>query len=186
MARRGGTGAGRGLTPKPVTFAQVQLAARAFPGIEPSTSYGTPALKVKGKLLARLHQSGECLVLRSGLLDREILIQSDPQVFFVTAHYQDHPWVLVRFSAVDAAALPELIERAWREVAPQALVSRYDAERGAAAGGAAGPGAAGDGAAALGAVAPRAAAPGAASTKQPRKGQGRIPRSKKAHAPLRP
>src|ERR1700722_6633913 len=90
----------------PVTFEEVRLAARAFPGIEDSTSYGTPALKVRGKLLARLHQSGECLVLRADLLDREILMQSDCEVFYITDHYRDYPWVLVRLSAVAPAALP--------------------------------------------------------------------------------
>jgi hypothetical protein len=62
-----------------VTFEQVRLVAQAFPGIEDSTSYGTPALKVRGKLLARVHQSGECFVLRADLLDREILMQSAPR-----------------------------------------------------------------------------------------------------------
>jgi hypothetical protein len=119
----------KALRRRPVTFAQVCLAARTLPGIEDSTSYGTPALKVRGKLMARLHQSGECLVLRSNLLDREILIQSDPHVFFITDHYRDYPWVLVRFSAVDPRALPDLLERAWRLVAPKALVTKYDSGR---------------------------------------------------------
>jgi hypothetical protein len=109
-----------------VSFAQVRLAALVFPGVEDSTSYGTPALKVRGKLLARLHQSGECLVLRSHLIDREILIQSDPRVFFVADHYRDYPWVLVRFSTVDAGALRDLIERAWLLVAPKSLVVKYE------------------------------------------------------------
>src|ERR1700722_1022286 len=109
-----------------VTFEHVRAAARELPGVEDSTSYGTPALKVRGKLLARLHQSGECLVLRTDLLDREILLQSDSHVFYITDHYRDHPWVLVRFSAVDAGALPDLIERAWRLVAPKTLVAKYD------------------------------------------------------------
>jgi hypothetical protein len=110
-----------------VTFEQVRLAAQVFPGVEDSTSYGTPALKVRGKLLARVHQSGECFVLRTNLLDREILMQSDPQVFYITDHYRDYPWVLVRFSAVDAGALPELMERAWRLVAPKSLVAKCGA-----------------------------------------------------------
>jgi hypothetical protein len=109
-----------------VTFEQVRLAARVFPGVEDSTSYGTPALKVRGKLLARLHQSGECFVLRSDLLDREILLQSDRQVFYITDHYRDYPWILVRFSKVDPAALPDLIERAWRLVAPKSLIAKFD------------------------------------------------------------
>jgi hypothetical protein len=113
-----------------VTFEHVRLAAQAFPGVEDSTSYGTPALKVRGKLLARLHQSGECLVLRVDLLDREILLQSDSQVFYITDHYRDYPWVLVRLSAVDAGALPDLIERAWRLVAPKSLVAKYGGGKG--------------------------------------------------------
>jgi len=113
-----------------VTFEQVRLAAQKLPGVEDSTSYGTPALKVRGKLLARLHQSGECFVLRADLLDREILMQADSQVFYITDHYRDYPWVLVRFSAVVPAALPDLIERAWRLVAPKSLVAKYDGVRG--------------------------------------------------------
>jgi hypothetical protein len=112
-----------------VTFAQVTQAARAFPGTQESTSYGTPALKVRGKLLARAHQSEDSFVLRTEFLDREILMQSDPAVFYITEHYRDYPWVLVRFSAVAASALPELIERAWRLVASKAIVKAYDLER---------------------------------------------------------
>src|ERR1700722_3085113 len=127
-------GAGRGssrATGRPVvTFEHVRLAAQAFPGIEDSTSYRTAALKVRSKLLARLHQSGECFVLRADLLDREILMQADPRVFYVTDHYQNYPWVLVRFSAVDVGALPNLIERAWRLVAPKSLVAKYDGDSG--------------------------------------------------------
>jgi hypothetical protein len=112
--------------PSTVSFEQVRLAARPLPGMEDSTSYGTPALKVRGKLVARLHQSGECLVLRMELLDREILLQSDPSVFFITDHYRDYPWILVRFSTVDVDALPNLLERAWRLVAPKTLIAKHD------------------------------------------------------------
>ena len=121
-----GRASSRGTKRLVVTFEQVRLAAQAFPGVEDSTSYGTPALKVRGKLLARLHQSGECLVLRADLLGREILLQSDSRVFYITDHYRDYPWVLVRFSGVDAGALPDLIERAWRLVAPKTLIAKYD------------------------------------------------------------
>jgi len=112
-----------------VSFEQVRTVALAFPGVEDSTSYGTPALKVRGKLLARLHESMECLVLRADFLDRQIMIQSAPSTFFITDHYLNYPWVLVRFSAVQAPELPALIERAWRLVASKTLVKRYEAGR---------------------------------------------------------
>ncbi len=110
-----------------VTFEQVRTIAFKFPGVEDGTSYGTPALKVRGKLLARLHQSIDCLVLRTDFLDRQILMQAAPSAFFITDHYRDYPWVLVRFSAIEARELPSLIERAWRLVASKTQVKNYDA-----------------------------------------------------------
>jgi len=115
--------------PALTTFEDVRKIAHALPGVEDGTSYGTRALKVGGKLFARLHQSIDCLVLRAALLDREILMQSAPEVFFITDHYRNYPWILVRFAAVERRALPDLIERAWRLVAPKTLVKKYDAER---------------------------------------------------------
>ena len=100
------------------------------PGVENGTSYRTPALKVRGKLLARVHQSMDYLALRADFLDRQILMRSPPSAFFITDHYRDYPWVLVSFSAVEGHELPSLIERAWRLVAPNMLVKNYDAERG--------------------------------------------------------
>lgn len=122
--RRSATGA-----PTLTTFEDVREIAHALPGVEDGTSYGTRALKVGGKLFARLHQSIDCLVLRADLLDREILMQSAPEVFFITDHYRNYPWILVRFAALEKQALPDLIERAWRLVAPKTLVKKYDGTR---------------------------------------------------------
>jgi hypothetical protein len=109
-----------------MTFEDARAIAHDLPGVEDGTSYGTPALKVRGKLLARVHQSIDCLVLRSDILDRQILMQAAPDVFFITDHYRNHPWVLVRFSAVDKDALSDVIERAWRAIAPKALMTERE------------------------------------------------------------
>jgi hypothetical protein len=111
------------------SFDDIREIAHALPGVVDGTSYGTPALKVGGKLIARLHQSMDCLVLRSGLLDREILLQSAPDAFFITDHYRDYPWILVRLGVVEKDALPDLIERAWRLVASKTLQKKYESER---------------------------------------------------------
>lgn len=108
------------------SFDGIRAIARALPGVVDGTSYGTPALKVGGKLFARLHQSMDCVVLRCELLDREILMQSAPDAFFITDHYRDYPWILLRLGVVEKRVLPELIERAWRLVASKTLVRKYD------------------------------------------------------------
>ena len=52
--------------------------ARRFPGVEESRSYGTPALKVKGKFLARLRSEAEGgLAIQCDFMERETLMQSD-------------------------------------------------------------------------------------------------------------
>jgi hypothetical protein len=76
-----------------------------------------------------VHQSMDCVVLRADLLGREILMQSAPHAFFITDHYRDYPWILVRLGAVEKAVLPDLIERAWRLVASKTLIKKHDTER---------------------------------------------------------
>lgn len=111
------------------SFDDIREMANALPGVVDGTSYGTPALKVGGKLFARLHQDMDCVVLRCELLDREILMQSAPDAFFITDHYRDYPWILLRLGAVEKRVLPELIERAWRLVASKTLVRKFDREK---------------------------------------------------------
>ena len=110
-----------------VTFLDVVAAARKLPEIEVSTSYGTPSIKVRGKMLARLQEDGETLVLRTDFVARQILTQADPEAFHFTEHYRNYPLVLVRLGVVQRAALPDLLERAWREVAPKRLIEEFDA-----------------------------------------------------------
>jgi hypothetical protein len=111
------------------SFDDIRKIAHALPGVVDGTSYGTPALKVGGKLFARLHQSVDCVVLRCELLDREILLQSAPDAFYITDHYRDYPWILLRIGVVEKRVLPELIERAWRLVASKTLVKKQDERR---------------------------------------------------------
>lgn len=100
----------------------VQLGLQ-LPGVEVSTSWGTPALKVGGKLMARLKEDGETLVLvRIGFDQRELLIEVEPEVFFLTPHYQDYPSVLVRLPRAEPAMVEGLLDQIWREVAPRKLV----------------------------------------------------------------
>ena len=106
----------------------VAIGAR-FPGVEASTSYGTPSLKVKGKFMCRLRTDPEALVVRVlDLADREALLRGKPKVFFSTPHYDGHPYVLVRLGVVGRKQLAELIEDAWRVRAPKRLVAEHDAE----------------------------------------------------------
>ena len=109
----------------PVTYDTVRQIALTLPGVEESTSYGTPACKVGGKLFARLHQDGESLVVKVEFAEREILIESDPEIFYITDHYLNYPWILVRLANVRQDQLSELLKQAWLLAAPRRLTANF-------------------------------------------------------------
>jgi hypothetical protein len=112
------------------TWDDVVAIGAELPGVETASSYGTPALRVRGKFICRLRTNPDALVLRViDLEDREALLKGRAEAFFRTPHYDGYPVVLVRLEAVDPAELAELIEDAWRIQAPKRVVAAYDAGR---------------------------------------------------------
>jgi len=109
-----------------VTWETVCRLALALPGVEEGTSYGTAALRVKGKFYVRLRNDGESIVLKIGHDAKEVLLQADPEVFFTTDHYNGYPAVLVRLATVRADDLRALLEDAWRLSGPKRLVAAWD------------------------------------------------------------
>jgi hypothetical protein len=110
---------------KPVTFDTVRQIAQTLPGAEESTSYGTPAFKVKGKLFARLHQDRESLVVGVDFEEREEMMSAAPERFYITDHYLNYPWMLVRLSKVRPDELRDLLIGSWRRAAPKQLVATF-------------------------------------------------------------
>jgi hypothetical protein len=99
-----------------VTFETVRQLALTLPGVEESTSYGTPAFKVKKKLFVRFHQDGESLVVAADFAERELLMAEQPETFYITDHYLKYPWVLVRLSTIRADQISDLLRQAWQRV----------------------------------------------------------------------
>jgi hypothetical protein len=97
-----------------VTWPTVRDLPLALPGTEESTSYRTPAMKVPGKLIARLKEDGETVVVPMPVEERTVRIEAEPELFFVTEHYVPWPYVLVRLAKVTQTELRELLHDAWR------------------------------------------------------------------------
>jgi hypothetical protein len=110
-------------TPRKITFDTVRELGLTLGGVEEGTVYGSPALKVRGKMFAciAMHRSAEplTLALRVGFFQRDDLIARDPDTFYLKAHYLDYPVVLVRLARVRRAALRELLAMAWRFVSKE-------------------------------------------------------------------
>ncbi len=110
-----------------VTEGDVRRAALALPHTTEKPSYGTPGFRVRDRLFARIRPEGDSVVIWcADLAEKEVLLASEPEKFFTTPHYDGHPTVLVRMSAVDRTELGELLADSWRVRAPAKLVAELD------------------------------------------------------------
>ena len=97
-----------------VTFEDVRRIALAFDSVAESTSYGTPAFKLGGKLIDRLREDSEALVVGTTFEESAELMAAESDTYFITEHYVKYPWVLVRLSHANGDALRDLLGRACR------------------------------------------------------------------------
>jgi hypothetical protein len=107
-----------------VTWDDVVSIAELLPGVEVGSAYGTPALHVRGRFLARVREDGETLAIRCDIDERPLLVEKHDELF-VTPHYEDSPMVLVALPVADVVLVRELVEDAWAELAPKRLVAAW-------------------------------------------------------------
>ena len=81
--------------------------------VEEARSYGTPGFKVRDAF-ARLKEDGETLVVAMGFDARDEMIATAPEIYFVTDHYLNYKWILVRLRKIDMDAMKDLLRGAWR------------------------------------------------------------------------
>jgi hypothetical protein len=111
-----------------MTFDDVRKIALTWPEVEDGTSYGTPALKVRKKLMVRLKEDGDSLVMPGVPIDeRSMLVESQPRVFYFTDHYRDYPMVLIRLSKAKRATVEPFLRRQWRALASKAALRSIEA-----------------------------------------------------------
>jgi len=115
------------------SWADVTSLAGGLAGVEEGTSYGNRAWKVGGKLFVwerplRKKEievlggfepegeapAGEILAVRvPGQDAKRALVESEPQIYFTTPHFEGHPSVLIRLEEIPRADLEEAIVEAW-------------------------------------------------------------------------
>ena len=118
------------------SFDDVAAIGARLPEVDTSTSYGTPALKVRNRSFCRMwsprehdrddvHDT-EVLVVFCEVEAKETLVSSSGGVLFSTSHYDGYGAVLVRLADVDLDDLADLLEESYRLKAPKRLVRLLD------------------------------------------------------------
>ena len=95
------------------TAETVHEIALSLPDVQTKLCYGTPAYYVRRRLFARMLDDDDLVVIKVEPERREVLTSAQPEKFFVTDHYRNHPMMIVRLSRVDPDELRERLREAW-------------------------------------------------------------------------
>jgi len=107
-----------------VTLDAIWKIGLTFPGVEKSTTFGAPALKVRGQLMACVptNKAAEpnSLLIRMDRNDRAALLAESPNLYYAPDHYLSYDGVLVRLAHLTPELLHDLLAMAHRFVTRKA------------------------------------------------------------------
>ena len=61
-------------------------------------------------------------------MDKQVLLEMDPNVFFTEPHYDGYAAILVRLPPIDVDLLRDVLTAGWRCRAPRLLIGRLDVD----------------------------------------------------------
>jgi hypothetical protein len=107
----------------------VRAIVSGFPEVEASAQ-GRPAWRVRGKLFAweARERDGGGLAVRVDREEKQLILDSNPEVYFASPHYRGYPGVQIRVEHIDREELRMRLEDAWLIQAPKRLAAEYTSE----------------------------------------------------------
>ncbi len=102
--------------------------ALALPETAESSHFDTPDFRVRGKIFATARHDAARAVLKLPLHIQEAMLENQPEVFSLTAGWGKHGWTFVQTDRIDPDLLKDLLDLAWRQVAPKKLVAAHAAK----------------------------------------------------------
>ena len=105
----------------------VRRIALSFPETSEKLSWGMPTFRVAGKIFVSIADDDASIGIRCPREDREELILSEPEKFFLRpGHDESFAWIRVRLAAVeDEDELRAILLDSWRLAAPKAVAAAF-------------------------------------------------------------
>ena len=94
----------------PLTRAEARKIALSFEGASEGPYFGKPSIFVAEKFLTRVHHKEEAMVLAIGSMEmRDVMLEAEPKLFYITDHYKNFPYLLARLSKLNKETLKDLL-----------------------------------------------------------------------------
>jgi len=84
--------------------------ALSLPGAKETLWFHKPAVFIHDRFLTKVHDKEEAMVLQVGSMEmRDMMLEAEPRLFYITAHYKNFPFVLARLDALDKKTLKDML-----------------------------------------------------------------------------
>lgn len=94
----------------PLTRAEARKIMLSIPGTDERPWFNEPSVFIHDRFLSKLHKKEEAVALQVGSMEmRDMMLEAEPKLFYITDHYRSFPFVLVRLAALDRKTLKELL-----------------------------------------------------------------------------
>src|ERR1700679_410444 len=98
---------------------------RSGEGASEGPYFGRPSAFYGEAFVGRVHDREEAVVLRVGSIEmRDVMLEAEPKLFYITEHYRPWPGLLARLSMLDAKTLKSLVMARISEVDARAAKKR--------------------------------------------------------------
>ncbi len=93
-----------------LTKAEARKITLGIAGTTEKPYFGKPAIFHGEDFIARVHDGEPAVALRVGGLEmRDMMLEAEPGLFYITDHYKSWPMLLVRLAALDRKTLQDLL-----------------------------------------------------------------------------
>ena len=93
-----------------LTRSEARKIALSFEGASEGPYFGKPAIFVAEKFLTRVHHKEEAMELAIGSMEmRDVMLEAEPGLFYITDHYKNFPYLLARLSKLNKGTLKDLL-----------------------------------------------------------------------------
>ena len=82
----------------------------AIPGTDERLWFNQPSVFIHDRFLGKTHHKEDAVTLQVGSMEmRDMMLEAEPKLFYITDHYRKFPFVLIRLSALTKTVLKEIL-----------------------------------------------------------------------------
>ena len=90
--------------------AEARKVMLSIAGTDERLWFNQPSVFIHDRFLAKTHHKENAVTLQVGSMEmRDMMLEAEPELFYITDHYRKFPFVLVRLSALTKTVLKEML-----------------------------------------------------------------------------